>query len=156
MPLPLHSLPSIRPSQVQQSTGEGQLHSSPAVVAAMYNGPPLDGGPVQPPPLKISPETLLESQSWLQDAQSSQIDRIKSLKSILAEQEALTQEMRVLCDLMKARELDLFQLVAERGKDTSRRLSSNFEHDEDGEEDDAKNVMVAAGFTHYGEVIYIY
>jgi hypothetical protein len=31
----------------------------------------------------------------------------------------------------------------EREKDASRRLSSNFEDDEDGEEDDAKSVIIA-------------
>jgi hypothetical protein len=77
-------------------------------------------------------------QAQLQDTQSSlasHIDKIRSLETILAEQDVLKQEMRVLHDLVKA------QLVAERDNDTNRKPLSNFEDDEDGEEDDAKSVM---------------
>ncbi|KAM6489928.1 hypothetical protein JOM56_014507 [Amanita muscaria] len=125
-------------SSVQQPQGGKQHPSSSAGVIATHGGPPPDGGPGHPPPLTISLETLLEVQAQLQDTQSSlasHIDKIRSLESILAEQDALKQEMRVLCDLVKA------QLVAESDNDTSRKPSSNFDDDEDGEEDDAKSVM---------------
>ncbi|KIL54911.1 hypothetical protein M378DRAFT_18427, partial [Amanita muscaria Koide BX008] len=101
MPLP-HSLPPIHPPQVQQPQGGKQHPSSSAGVIATHDGPPPDGGPGHPPPLTISLETLLEVQAQLQDTQSSlasHIDKIRSLENILAEQDALKQEMRVLCDL---------------------------------------------------------
>ncbi|KIL56312.1 hypothetical protein M378DRAFT_17173 [Amanita muscaria Koide BX008] len=91
--------------------------------------------------------SLLEIQMRLQDTQSSlasHADKIRSLElSILGEQEleSLKQEMRVLRDSLKACEPDLFQLVAERENDTSRKPSSNLEDDEGGENDDAKSVM---------------
>ncbi|KIL54934.1 hypothetical protein M378DRAFT_18409 [Amanita muscaria Koide BX008] len=140
MPPPPHSLPPIHPPQVQQSQGGEQRPSSSAGVITTHDGPPPDGGPRHPLPLTISPETLLEIEARLQDIQfslASHVDKIQSLENILAEHDALKQEMCALRDLVKA---DLF-LVAERVNDTSRKPSSNFEDDEDGEEDDAKSVM---------------
>ncbi|KAM6501759.1 hypothetical protein JOM56_001736 [Amanita muscaria] len=140
MPPPPHSLPPIHPPQVQQSQGGEQRPSSSAGVITTHDGPPPDGGPGHPLPLTISPETLLEIEARLQDIQfslASHVDKIQSLENILAEHDALKQEMCTLRDLVKA---DLF-LVAERVNDTSRKPSSNFEDDEDGEEDDAKSVM---------------
>ncbi|KAM6490157.1 hypothetical protein JOM56_014349 [Amanita muscaria] len=140
MPPPPHSLPPVHPPQVQQSQGGEQRPSSSAGVITTHDGPPPDGGPGHPLPLTISPETLLEIEARLQDIQfslASHVDKIQSLENILAEHDALKQEMCTLRDLVKA---DLF-LVAERVNDTSRKPSSNFEDDEDGEEDDAKSVM---------------
>ncbi|KAM6502903.1 hypothetical protein JOM56_002880 [Amanita muscaria] len=116
----------------------------------MHNDLPPDKGLGHPPPLTmISPEMLLvvEMQAQLQEVQSSlasHVDKIRSLERIFAEQEALKQEMRVLRGLMKARELDMFQLIAERDNDTSRKPSSNFEDEEDGEED-ASVITVTTG-----------
>ncbi|KAM6494638.1 hypothetical protein JOM56_009261 [Amanita muscaria] len=106
MPPPLHSLPPVRPPQVQQPQCGEQQPSSSAGVIATHNGPPPDGGPGHPPPLT---EMLLEIEAQRQDVQSpfsSFIDQLRSLESMLAKCEALRQEKRVLLDLMKARHLE--------------------------------------------------
>ncbi|KAF8625152.1 hypothetical protein AX15_005534 [Amanita polypyramis BW_CC] len=146
MPPPPHNLPPVRPSQPPPAMGE----SSSAVVA---NTAPE--APTQSPPV-ISSETLLEIQTRLQDTQSSlasHVDKIRALESILAEQEALKREMRVLRDMMESREREMILAAAQRAQEadrekdehSARKPRSNFDDDDD-DDDDARSVAtVTAG-----------
>ncbi|KIL57382.1 hypothetical protein M378DRAFT_16292 [Amanita muscaria Koide BX008] len=146
----LHNLTTVL-SEMQATLGGSSNMPPPPFphVTAAHNSLSPDREPRRcPPPLIISPETLLEMQAQLQHTQSflaSHADKIQLLECIFVEQDSLNQEidslnqemraLRSTFKLMEARELYLFQLVTEREKD-----------DEDGEEDDIKSISsVTAG-----------
>ena len=141
MPPPPHTLPSVRPPQPQLPAGEASA-SVPSIT--------LPEAAPQPQPV-ISSETLLEIQSRLQDTQSSlasHVDKIRALETILAEQDALKREMRVLRDMMESRERDLLLATTQRAQEAdrekddhpSRKPRSNFDDDDEDEDDDARSV----------------
>jgi len=93
----------------------------------------------------------LEIQTRLQDTQTSlasHVDKIRALETILAEQEALKREMRVLRDMMESRERDLLLATAQRAQEpdrekddhASRKPRSNFDDDDEDDDDDARSV----------------
>ncbi|KAK2459473.1 hypothetical protein APHAL10511_008507 [Amanita phalloides] len=134
MPPPPHALPPVRPPQQQPPAGES---SSAASANAASEAP----APV------ISRDTLLEIQTRLQDTQSSlasHVDKIRALETILAEQEALKREIRLLRDMMEIRERDPILVAAhpeqeagrEKDDHSLRKPRSNFDDDDDDDDDD--------------------
>ncbi|KAF8629365.1 hypothetical protein AX17_005661 [Amanita inopinata Kibby_2008] len=134
-----HTLPPVRPPQPAHPAGE----PSSAPVA---NGP--SEVPGQPPPTV----SIVELQTRLEDTQSSlasYTDKIRALENILAEQEALKREMRVLRDMMESREREMVLTDQEhlRGRESEREKEeqemrkprSNFDDDDD-DDDDARSV----------------
>ena len=129
---PLHALPSVRPPQLLLPAGETSTSASSITSSET---------PPQPQPVV----SLLEIQTRLQDAQSSlasHVDKIHALETILAQQETLKREMRVLRDMMESRERELTaQRVQEtdREKDDhpSRKPRSTFGDDDNDNDDDA-------------------
>ena len=132
---PLHALPSVRPPQLLLPAGETSTSASSITSSET---------PPQPQPVV----SLLEIQTRLQDAQSSlasHVDKIHALETILAQQETIKREMRVLRDMMESRERELTaQRVQEtdREKDDhpSRKPRSTFGDDDNDNDDDAWSV----------------
>ena len=131
-------LPSIRPPQPQLLAARAST-SIPSIT--------LPEATPQPQPV-ISSETLLEIQSRLQDTQSSlasHVDKIRTLETILTEQDALKREMHVLRDMMESRERELLLATTQRAQEAnrekddhpSRKLQSNFDDDDEDDGDDA-------------------
>ena len=139
MPPPPYALPSVRPAQAPLAATESSSSISSIIAPEV---PPQS----QPP---VPSETLLEIQSQLHETQSSlasHVDKIRALETILAEQEALKREMRVLRDMMESRERDL--LPAQRAQESDREKDdhalrkprSNFDDDDEDDDDDARSV----------------
>jgi hypothetical protein len=141
MPPPPYALPSVRPAQGSLAATE----SSASISSIISPEVPAQSQSAVPS------ETLLEIQARLQDTQTSlasHVDKIRALETILAEQEALKREMRVLRDMMESRERDLLLTTAQHAQEAdrekddhaSRKPRSNFDDDDEDDDDDARSI----------------